>query len=139
MIKGVKERKTMSMDLDMVIDVKGWKAMGNKLTPHSVKKVSLINGDAKLQNGEDKVPVPLQNDTVKEIEAAVANDDVKVSEDKPLPSVDNKVAGAVEQPKPVAPAKPVVPAKTETPPKRETTKGKDKEGGYGIGDTIDLF
>jgi topoisomerase-4 subunit A len=139
MIKGVKERKTMSMDLDMVIDVKGWKAMGNKLTPHSVKKVSLINGDAKLQNGEDKVPVPLQNDTIKEIEAAVANDDVKVSEDKPLPSVDNKVAGAVEQPKPVAPAKPVVPAKTETPPKRETTKGKDKEGGYGIGDTIDLF
>ncbi|MFT6970065.1 MAG: topoisomerase-4 subunit A [Roseivirga sp.] len=139
MIKGVKERKTMSMDLDMVIDVKGWKAMGNKLTPHSVKKVSLINGDAKLQNGEDKAPVPLQNDTIKEIEAEVANDDVKLSEDKPLPLVDNKVVGAVEQPKPVAPPKPVVPTKTETPPKRETTKGKDKEGGYGIGDTIELF
>lgn len=40
-LKG-KEEETLEYDLDMIIDVKGWKAMGNKLSTYDVKEVSLI-------------------------------------------------------------------------------------------------
>lgn len=38
--KGVKE--TVINDLDMLIDVKGWKASGNKLSAHKVDKITLL-------------------------------------------------------------------------------------------------
>lgn len=37
-----KETETVDYDLDMLIDIKGWKAMGNKLSTHIVKDVELI-------------------------------------------------------------------------------------------------
>lgn len=41
-VKGSRERQKATYDADMMIDVKGWKATGNKLSPHKVHKVSLI-------------------------------------------------------------------------------------------------
>ena len=41
-VKGSRERKKATYDADMMIDVKGWKATGNKLSQHKVHKVSLI-------------------------------------------------------------------------------------------------
>jgi topoisomerase IV subunit A len=38
--KGAKE--TATLDLDVLIDVKGWKALGNRLSSHTVEKVSLV-------------------------------------------------------------------------------------------------
>ncbi|MHA7128602.1 DNA gyrase/topoisomerase IV subunit A [Algoriphagus namhaensis] len=38
-----KEKIEMEYDLDMLIDVKGWKAMGNKLSNYSVKKLELVS------------------------------------------------------------------------------------------------
>lgn len=40
-LKG-KEEEIMEYDLDMLIDVKGWKAIGNKLSSHPIKDISLI-------------------------------------------------------------------------------------------------
>lgn len=40
-LKG-KVEESIEYDLDMLIDVKGWKAMGNKLSTYEVKEVSLI-------------------------------------------------------------------------------------------------
>jgi len=37
-----KEEEVMEYDLDMLIDVKGWKAIGNKLSTYPVKDISLI-------------------------------------------------------------------------------------------------
>ncbi len=37
-----KEDEVMEYDLDMLIDVKGWKAIGNKLSTYPVKDISLI-------------------------------------------------------------------------------------------------
>ncbi|MBS9525141.1 DNA gyrase/topoisomerase IV subunit A [Litoribacter ruber] len=37
-----KETEEVIYDVDMLIDVKGWKAMGNKLTSHTVKSISLL-------------------------------------------------------------------------------------------------
>jgi topoisomerase-4 subunit A len=41
LIKG-KEEEQVDYDLDMLIDVKGWKALGNKLSTYQVKEVLLI-------------------------------------------------------------------------------------------------
>ncbi|MFQ3577077.1 MAG: DNA gyrase/topoisomerase IV subunit A, partial [Cytophagales bacterium] len=41
--KGAKgEKEQMILDLDMLIDVKGWKALGNRLSPHKVLEIKLI-------------------------------------------------------------------------------------------------
>ena len=37
-----KEKEDQEYDLDMLIDVKGWKAIGNKLSPHSIEDLSLL-------------------------------------------------------------------------------------------------
>lgn len=37
-LKGSREHKKVEYDVDMLIDVKGWKAMGNKLSSHNVKR-----------------------------------------------------------------------------------------------------
>jgi len=129
MIKGVKERKTMSVDLDMLIDIKGWKAMGNKLTPHAVKKVTLLNGSSDKKAEADAME-DIQEATIaaEETSSEEAIQAVEIEEVEPERSI------PVAPPEPVAQPKPVAPPKTEPP-----TNGKDKEGGYNIGDTIELF
>jgi topoisomerase-4 subunit A len=49
-IKG-KEEEVVEYDLDMLIDVKGWKAIGNKLSTFPVKEISLILTE-KVSNSE---------------------------------------------------------------------------------------
>ncbi len=44
LIKG-KEEEVMEYDLDMLIDVKGWKAIGNKLSTYPVKDITLIHSE----------------------------------------------------------------------------------------------
>ncbi|MFC5623717.1 DNA gyrase/topoisomerase IV subunit A [Algoriphagus winogradskyi] len=51
LIKG-KEEEEMEYDLDMLIDVKGWKALGNKLSTYEIKSVSLIESK-KSDKGKD--------------------------------------------------------------------------------------
>lgn len=38
-----KEKEEQEYDLDMLIDVKGWKAIGNKLSPYPIEDISLIS------------------------------------------------------------------------------------------------
>jgi topoisomerase-4 subunit A len=55
LIKG-KEEEQVDFDLDMLIDVKGWKALGNKLSTYQVKEVSLIapkKSDEKSDDSEE--------------------------------------------------------------------------------------
>jgi topoisomerase-4 subunit A len=146
MIKGLKERKTMSVDLDMLIDVKGWKAMGNKLSPHSVKKVTLLNGNTK-ENKEAPEPAneggpdsaeETQNEpiAIEETAAEETTETIKVEEAKP------EAIAPVEPPKNVDPPKPAELPKQAPPkaePKPPPNKGRDKDGGYNVGETIDLF
>jgi topoisomerase-4 subunit A len=56
LIKG-KEEEPVDFDLDMLIDVKGWKALGNKLSTYQVKEVSLIapkKSDEKAKDSDDE-------------------------------------------------------------------------------------
>jgi topoisomerase-4 subunit A len=46
LIKGKdKARKTETMVLDDLVDIKGWKALGNRLSEHKVTKVTLVQDD----------------------------------------------------------------------------------------------
>tara|TARA_R110001599_G_scaffold67771_2_gene191111 strand:+ start:16934 stop:19639 length:2706 start_codon:yes stop_codon:yes gene_type:complete len=111
--KGSKERQTMTVDLDMVIDVKGWKAMGNKISQHSVKKVTLLNSKDKSKPDKVEAKAPIET-----------------PEESTSPKADEQKEVKTETPKP-------------TPPKPEETKDdkpKGKEGGgFNVGETIDLF
>jgi len=45
-----KEKEDQEYDLDMLIDVKGWKAIGNKLSPHSIEDLSLLSSAKEEEN-----------------------------------------------------------------------------------------
>ena len=110
-VKGAKERQTMTVDLDMVIDVKGWKAMGNKISQHSVKKVTLLNN-------KDKSKAKTQTDN---------------SDQNPTPKAVDQNEVKTEAPKSDAP-------KPEQAKETKEDKPKGKEGGsFNVGETIDLF
>lgn len=42
-----KEQEEQEYDLDMLIDVKGWKAIGNKLSSHQILEINLIQSEPK--------------------------------------------------------------------------------------------
>lgn len=47
-----KEQEEQEYDLDMLIDVKGWRAIGNKLSSHPVLEINLIQSEAKTTEEE---------------------------------------------------------------------------------------
>ncbi len=64
-IKG-KEEEVMDYDLDMLIDVKGWKAIGNKLSSHTIKEITLIQ--SKQSAPEEKEEVESEEEEDDQIE-----------------------------------------------------------------------
>lgn len=140
--KGSRERKKVTYDMDMLIDVKGWKATGNKLSAHSVKKVVLLNSeDAKVEKSEEENAPPATP-----IEAAAGQTIAPTQRaEPPKPPVrpmvressrpaDPEKAANIRKP-PVRETKP-----RPTPPKSDPNNGKGEDDeGYGVGDTIDLF
>lgn len=77
LIKGKdKEEEEMEYDLDMLIDVKGWKAMGNKLSTHPIKELQLI--ESKESKSETKTQEEGEDDGVevgKTIDLSVKKDE----------------------------------------------------------------
>lgn len=142
--KGSRERKTVTYDMDMLIDVKGWKATGNKLSAHSVKKVVLLNSDdAKVEKTEEEnapVATPIEaaagQTIAPTLRAEAPKPPVRPIVRESAKPVDPEKAANIRKP-PVREVKP----KPVEPPKPDTNqnKGDDEEDGYGVGDTIDLF
>lgn len=137
--KGSRDRKKVTYDMDMLIDVKGWKATGNKLSAHSVKKVVLLNSeDARVDKSEDEKAPPA---TPLEVAARETSSPVKSPAKPPVrqnsTAPDAVKAANVRKP----PVRPTPPKATEPakPPKPDEDKSKGDDDGYGVGDTIDLF
>ncbi|MEY2704128.1 MAG: hypothetical protein RL407_190 [Bacteroidota bacterium] len=68
LLKG-KQEEQMEFDMDMLIDVKGWKAIGNKLSSHEVKEVHLISSEPlenelKQEEPEEEQSEDLPNDSI---------------------------------------------------------------------------
>ncbi len=90
-----KTPETLELDLASLIDVKGWKANGNRLTAHVVKKVTLLDAELEIGIPElvdlDETDVNqggVDNDAVNEmvvatsIESEFSEDVVEASESK---------------------------------------------------------
>jgi topoisomerase-4 subunit A len=52
MLQKGKEQEEQEYDLDMLIDVKGWRAIGNKLSSHQVLEINLMQSEAKTVEEE---------------------------------------------------------------------------------------
>lgn len=116
-VKGSRERHKSLFDLDMIIDVKGWKATGNKLSPHRVQKVVFINPEG---GKTEEVKAPVVDESPVE---------VVVKEEKVEPKVEaEKVEPNLKKPEP----------KSEGPKPDPKDPPKD-DSGYNVGDTIELF
>ena len=48
-----KEQEEVEYDLDMLIDIKGWKAIGNKLSSHKILDVKLLDSISQKEEGEE--------------------------------------------------------------------------------------
>jgi topoisomerase-4 subunit A len=63
---GQREHQKQIVDLDLLVDIKGWKALGNQLTPHKVKDIQLI--DEKLNGSTSAEAVPSKKKPNDEVE-----------------------------------------------------------------------
>jgi topoisomerase-4 subunit A len=151
-VKGNRERKTVNYDLDVLIDVKGWRANGNRLSPHTVKKVVLLNGDQKEVktpsadpvNEETKAPeMEVEQEKVKDEEQPIAiaekkvDSTPKVNKEKTVKAVPAKSEKEVEPPLKEENTKEKPKKEIDLPPKK---KGKDDDdNSYNVGETIELF
>lgn len=63
-----KEDEQVEYDLEMLIDVKGWKAIGNKVSAYPVKEIQLIESEpTKAEESEDADEVSTESDDQLEI------------------------------------------------------------------------
>jgi len=66
LIKG-KTEEQMDYDLEMLIDVKGWKALGNKLSAHEVKELQLIESEQSIESmASEEIAVEPSNEELQE-------------------------------------------------------------------------
>ena len=132
-----KTPETLELELASLIDVKGWKANGNRLTPHTVKKVALV--DAELEIGLTELeeshfevtevhnePSTNGEEDDKDVEAV---NETRVDEVAPEPNEESPTFEATEEPKKPKPsfkstAKPLV---VEEPKKEEVKIEADSE------------
>ncbi|MFC3881386.1 DNA gyrase/topoisomerase IV subunit A [Algoriphagus namhaensis] len=114
-----KEKVEMEYDLDMLIDLKGWKAIGNKLSNYPVKKLELIkqkpSSNTSSQGNED--------------DSEEEEPTTKAKQEKPEPSPsEGSNKAKTDEPKPEA--------KEEKGDQKPAPGAKDED--IEIGSTIDL-
>ncbi|WP_295794567.1 DNA gyrase/topoisomerase IV subunit A [Mucilaginibacter sp.] len=96
--------ETIEVDLSAVIDVKGMKAMGNRLSQHTVKSVELMaeieppEGEVIADVEEDETVESAEEETIADVKMDDDDDtdgdiiaDTNAPEDKPVPPVPTKV------------------------------------------------
>lgn len=133
-VKGSRDRKTSTYDVDMLIDVKGWKATGNKLSPHTVKKVVLL-GNKKAKESSDDDGSGDENEGKDEVDASKTAPQVEVSDTKGSNEKSSTESNKPEKKK----AEEKTPTQGEVKSEPKKKDDNDKKGGYNVGETIDLF
>jgi topoisomerase IV subunit A len=121
-----KEKEVAEVNLGQIIEVKGWKAHGNRLSAHVVKKVKL------LEEPETKVLAP----TITEEKPEQKEKQPKEKDDAEVDQTDDIQPALFKETenKPKA-AKPAATKKSKPAPKKKKPKDDD---GYDIGTTIEL-
>jgi topoisomerase-4 subunit A len=128
-IKGkAKEKEVTEEKLDELIDVKGWKAIGNKLSQYKVQKVRLLEDKSAVAVASPSTPK--SDKPVQPKEQEVKPQEVKPTEQQPALFATEEIPETKSKPeeKPVA---------KKAPPKK--TKKKDPpDNGFDIGTTIEF-
>ncbi|MDH5397367.1 MAG: DNA gyrase/topoisomerase IV subunit A [Cyclobacteriaceae bacterium] len=108
-----KDKVTETLKLNEIVDVKGWRAQGNRLTPHKVVKMTLL---------------PPEKPTEQQVEKEEAEEEHNVeSEEKNHVIAKDNTSSAEE------------PAEEKNTEKKENDQLKGKKpGDYGVGETIEL-
>ena len=90
-----KEKEVTNINLDSIIDVKGWKAIGNKLSQHKVKKIKQVVNLVKAPEPEVKEIIKEKAESNQDSEPALF-DLQETTKPKPTPpkSVPKKPKGA---------------------------------------------
>ena len=73
-----KENEEQEFDLDILIDVKGWKAIGNKLSSYQVLEVTLIESVAKISEPEEESETKEETDPKEETDTAAGDDNLEI-------------------------------------------------------------
>ena len=122
-----KDKEQDVYELNELIDVKGWKALGNKLSPYIVKKVKLIEPVVE----KPKEEVAKAADVSSNKEASAQEDSIPEEKEETTSEVDE-----VEREKNPNP----IEEKKEEVAKATDAKKPDKkdDSGFGIGQTIEL-
>ncbi|MCX7638700.1 MAG: DNA gyrase/topoisomerase IV subunit A, partial [Cyclobacteriaceae bacterium] len=125
LIKGKSKDKTKeTLNLEELIDVKGWKALGNRLTPHKVVKVALPEEIQETSVDEEIEEKPVRDELVKKKASQPQVVQQSLFEEiQPSTRVEQK------EPK----------KKKEEKPKQKVKPGKAGGGkAFGVGETIEL-
>ncbi|MTI40119.1 DNA gyrase/topoisomerase IV subunit A [Fulvivirga lutimaris] len=82
-----KEKETEEINLDETIDVKGWKALGNRVSSHNVKKVTLLKSVEPEKTEQPKeISEEDESDATSGNEKASEREEAKTQSAKPQPS-----------------------------------------------------
>ncbi len=131
-----KEKATETVNLEEIIDVKGWKAMGNRLSTFKVTKIKPVEEpeDTGLESDEEEV------ETTAPVKGAESSK--KKSDPVPLPSQPESNPETKSQPKQGDLFGETPGQKRKTPPKvsPKAPGGKNKpvDHAFGVGETIEL-
>jgi topoisomerase-4 subunit A len=130
--------ETFDLTLSELIDVKGLKANGNRLSPHDIQKVVLEEPEIEEEEVEEPVVDEGEEDGPPEEENAPAEESIAETEtvteeiekpiaEKPKPKFERTEVPAVKNEKPEAAEKPAVEKPVVEKPKPEASKKEEKK------------
>ena len=106
------------LNLTDLIDVKGMKAMGNRLSVHQVKSVELLTEHDDAEDVPDPAP-----DSVEDIEITITGEEKEVADTAPVAAEAKPQAAPIQS----EPAKPVIEKPIEPAPKADEPKSDADE------------
>lgn len=140
LIKGKgKEKVTETVNLEDLIDVKGWKALGNRLTQHKVVKVVLPEEEqteaVEAEEADEEETPPKAAKPTEKSSASKKKSEPNEAESQSLQKSQNVQQNLFGEPEsPQKRQKPVPPKKV----RQDGEKGKDAGKAFTAGDTIEL-
>ncbi|MFN3840256.1 MAG: DNA gyrase/topoisomerase IV subunit A [Cyclobacteriaceae bacterium] len=126
LLKGkAKDKVVEQVNLEDLIDVKGWKALGNRLSQHRVTKVTLL----------DEVQEIPEQENDEEVKSTVSKPTAVVQKKKGKTYAKGKTEKATQQ---SLFAEPQKSQRENAPEKSKKTKRKNTGKSFGVGETIEL-
>ncbi len=135
-LKKKRSKETVEFDLDELVGIKGWKAVGNKFTSYTVTRIKEISSDASEVDGSDEfLDQPETFDKIEEEKTtgtSAEKEAVTPSEERNPEKLPEKISGEKKKKKPIQ--------EKQTEEKSNPTKEQKEQKGEGFhsGDTVEM-